>query len=57
MVPLCGFNWFSYDATGVALFLKEVKRKTTAYLDRIAYVIVDVVFCTMSGLKQHFLDG
>ena len=57
MVPLCGFNWFSHDETGVALFLKEVKRKTTAYLDRIAYVIVDVVFCTMSGLKQHFLDG
>ena len=57
MFPLFGFDWFSHDETGVALFLKEVKRKTAACLDSIAYVIVDVVFCTMFGLKQHFVDG
>lgn len=25
-------------------------------MERLAYVIVNIIFCTMFGLKQHFVD-
>lgn len=53
-VDLTGFLMMRLELPS---FFKVVKSKTAACVDRIAYVIVDVVFCTMFGLKQHFVGG